>query len=58
MERVTLSDIGPRQQPDPKAMRMLSNQSCLSTDAKDQGDEGAPATIVQERKEEEKSGDP
>ena len=36
MERVTLSDIGPRQQPDPKAMRMLANQLCLSADAKEQ----------------------
>ena len=32
---------------------------CKKVDpAKDQGDEGAPATIVQERKEEGKSGDP
>ena len=55
---ITLSQIPSKHLPNPKSMRMLSNQSCLSTDAKDQGDEGAPATIVQERKEEEKSGDP
>ena len=37
MERVvTLSAIGPRHQPDPKAMRMLANQLCLSADAKEQ----------------------
>ena len=37
MERVvTLSDIEPRHQPDPKAMRMLASQLCLSADAKEQ----------------------
>ena len=38
MEKLTLTlcDIGPKQQPNPKAMRMLANQLCLSADAKEQ----------------------
>ena len=36
MDKLTLSDIEPRQQPDPKAMRMLASQLCLSADAKEQ----------------------
>ena len=33
---LTLCDIVPKNQPDPKAMRMLASQLCLSADAKEQ----------------------
>ena len=33
---LTLCDIVPKHQPDPKAMRMLASQLCLSADAKEQ----------------------
>ena len=33
---LTLCDIAPKNQPDPKAMRMLASQLCLSADAKEQ----------------------
>ena len=33
---ITLCDISPKHQPDPKAMRSLASQLCLSADAKEQ----------------------